>query len=76
MKNGGAPAQRETRRFEYRNYRSEMGRSTVIITCPYCGSETVAFLWSLAGSGKRCSGCGCVHHWNNHASVRYIKGEA
>ena len=37
------------------------GRRMVTITCPFCGSRTVAHLWSLAGSGKRCSGCRALH---------------
>jgi hypothetical protein len=36
---------------------STMGRTVVYITCPFCGTEVRAYLWSLAGSGKRCT-CG------------------
>jgi hypothetical protein len=39
---------------------SEFGRSYVFIMCPYCGEETKAFVWSLAGSGKKCP-CGALH---------------
>ena len=42
-------------------YVPAMGRSSVTITCPVCGTDVVAFVWSLAGSGKRCPGCQCVH---------------
>jgi hypothetical protein len=40
-----------------------MGRSSVDIKCPFCDSTTTAFLWSLAGGGKRCGGrnCGAMH---------------
>ena len=37
----------------------EMGRVRVEITCPFCGEPVLAFLWSLAGSGKRCP-CGAL----------------
>lgn len=29
------------------------------ITCPFCESDVVAYVWSLAGCGKKC-GCGAV----------------
>lgn len=25
--------------------------------CPFCGTEVVAYLWSLSGGGKCCPGC-------------------
>lgn len=42
---------------------SRMGKSTCIIICPFCKAETTAFVWSLAGSGKKCSNedCGAIH---------------
>lgn len=36
---------------------STMGRTIVYITCPFCRFEVTAYLWSLAGSGKKCR-CG------------------
>jgi hypothetical protein len=39
---------------------SAFGRSHCYITCPFCQAETKAFVWSLAGGGKRCS-CGALH---------------
>ena len=39
---------------------SRFGRSTVRIDCPFCGETTKAYLWSLAGSGKKCQ-CGAKH---------------
>jgi hypothetical protein len=50
---------------KYRNHKkyrgvSEFGKSTCIIECPYCGVETEAYVWSLAGCGKKCS-CGAMH---------------
>lgn len=51
----------ECERREYRgiNYRSAMGKSTVDIICPFCNSQTVAYIWSLSGGGKRCT-CGAL----------------
>lgn len=40
--------------------RAAMGRSTVIITCPFCRADIEAYVWSLAGGGKRCT-CGALH---------------
>lgn len=34
---------------------SEFGRSSVTIRCPFCGHLTRAYIWSLAGNGKRCN---------------------
>ena len=39
-------------------YRS-VGRILVEATCPFCQGTVQAYLWSLAGSGKKCS-CGAV----------------
>lgn len=41
----------------------EFGRSYLYITCPFCEEQTRAYIWSLAGSGKRCDGCGALHTW-------------
>lgn len=38
---------------------SEMGKSGVTLECPFCEAHVVAYYWSLAGSGKRCS-CGAI----------------
>lgn len=34
--------------------RRQFGRTTAWVECPFCGEETEAYVWSLAGSGKRC----------------------
>lgn len=52
----------ERRRHEQRPGRAAMGRSTVIITCPFCNADIEAYAWSLAGGGKRCT-CGVLHGW-------------
>ncbi len=36
-----------------------MGRILVSLRCPFCGAKVFAYLWSLAGSGKKCD-CGAV----------------
>lgn len=37
----------------------EFGRTRHLLTCPFCLASVLAYLWSRAGSGKRCS-CGAV----------------
>ena len=41
--------------------RPEMGRSNVDLLCPFCGEGFRAFIWSMAGGGKKCPGCGAMH---------------
>lgn len=36
------------------------GRATVYIVCPFCKVEVTAYIWSLAGGGKKCD-CGAIH---------------
>lgn len=36
---------------------SEMGRRRIEISCPFCFATFWAFVWSLAGGGKRCPNC-------------------
>jgi hypothetical protein len=52
----------ERRRHEQRPGRSAMGKSTVIVTCPFCHADIEAYAWSMAGRGKRCT-CGVLHGW-------------
>lgn len=39
----------------------ENGKSSIRIECPFCGASFIAYVWSLAGSGKKCKGCGALH---------------
>lgn len=45
------------------------GRSTYTLRCPFCQGRVVAYVWSLAGGGKRCpcgalfGGRGLAYHW-------------
>lgn len=65
----------EERPHERRPGRSAMGRTTAWITCPFCGEDVEAYLWSLAGSGKRCPGCGAVHYGFGCLSRRRVTGK-
>ena len=47
------------------------GRSTIWITCPFCGTETECFIWSLAGGGKRCE-CGAIHRYLGQTTTKTI----
>jgi hypothetical protein len=38
-------------------YSMKNGKSYIYIKCPFCNTKTRAYVWSLAGSGKRCDGC-------------------
>ena len=51
--------------------RPAFGRSYCYITCPFCGQDVKAFIWSLCGGGKRCP-CGALHCSNG---VTYKKKE-
>src|SRR5688572_26090181 len=53
----------EKRQWQLINTTTEMGRSRYEIMCPWCGYTFTAFLWSLAGSGKRCPYCKSLHKW-------------
>jgi len=32
-----------------------------LITCPFCETDVIAYVWSLAGGGKKCPTCGALH---------------
>tara|TARA_R110000851_G_scaffold108617_1_gene230063 strand:- start:37837 stop:38154 length:318 start_codon:yes stop_codon:yes gene_type:complete len=40
--------------------KSQHATSTAWKQCPCCGTETEVFIWSLAGGGKSCPGCGVM----------------
>jgi hypothetical protein len=42
------------------------GKSRIQIRCPFCGTRSWAFLWSLYGGGKRCE--------NNRCGAKFAKG--
>jgi hypothetical protein len=53
-------SEREVREHRRSAIRPAFGRSTLDIECPFCSTVTTAYLWSLAGGGKKC-GCGALH---------------
>lgn len=38
---------------------SRHGKSTMMVRCPFCESEIEVYIWSFAGSERRCS-CGAL----------------
>lgn len=46
------------------------GRTLASILCPFCGCTTEAYVWSLAGSGKRCRGCRAKHIYHPAITIR------
>ena len=71
MKLKKIPAQEaETKALSMRPGVSEFGRSTVFVTCPFCGRKTEAYVWSLAGSGKRCPNENCRAHLCYGVAIR------
>jgi len=63
----------EVREHTAHSYRSEHGKSTIIVICPWCGGEEIAYVWSLAGSGKCCSTCKDVIHYMSISAKRLPK---
>ena len=49
------------------------GRSSLEIKCPFCNWVVTAYLWSLAGGGKRCD-CGALH--TNYGQTYKLKEQA
>ena len=47
----------EQRQYSVSSQYSAFGRSYIYILCPFCNAEVKTYVWSLAGSGKRCP-CG------------------
>lgn len=41
--------------------RSEVGKRRIEIECPFCNATFWAYVWSLAGGGKKCPNCGAKH---------------
>ena len=41
-------------------FSSEFGRASIKFNCPFCFYPIVAYIWSFAGGGKRCSNCGAI----------------
>lgn len=60
----------EVRTFTVVGERSEFGRSSIDIVCPFCGSTVRAYVWSLAGSGKRCTTRSCRALFDGRGNAR------
>ena len=60
------------RKYEILNCKSEHGKSSIDIECPFCGEITEAFIWSMSGSGKRCHGykCDAIFFSSGNAELR------
>jgi len=50
-------------RRDYRayNYVAQFGRAHFTLECPFCFKRVTAYVWSLAGGGKKCPDCGAIH---------------
>lgn len=54
-------AKYETREYKSYGYCSEFGRSSCLVDCPFCDVRGLrVYVWSLAGSGKKCPHCGAL----------------
>lgn len=62
----------ERRDCEVRHSSSAVGRSTGSIVCPFCATLVEVYLWSLAGSGKRCE-CGALLTWGAAYKQREVE---
>lgn len=49
------------RQYDHGNYWNDPHTASILITCPFCQTDVRAYVWSLAGSGKKCPGCGAIH---------------
>ena len=58
---------KERRKFTMTWGESTVGRTIVYITCPYCGTVSRCYAWSVAGCGKRCQ-CGAKHIWSSQTT--------
>ena len=49
----------EVRPFTYKRKIEQHGRTRIWFDCPFCNGTVEAYLWSIAGGGKRCD-CGAL----------------
>lgn len=45
------------------------GRTSIDIKCPWCQSTFVAYVRSLAGSGKKCPNCSAHHFYRDNTAL-------
>ena len=67
------PGKCDVKRWTSRPYASRIGRSSIIIDCPFCRTDVETFVWSLAGGGKRCINQGCLAYFSNYGNAYRIK---
>lgn len=53
----------EKREYACSEKNPDWGRTTMSIECPFCGEWFEVYMWSFAGSGKRCPGCKAMHRY-------------
>lgn len=58
---------RRTIEKKYNGQSAANGKTTMILVCPFCGSEVEAYVWSLHGSGKKCP-CGVL--LTSHVAIK------
>lgn len=51
----------EKKQYDSFNYRADFGRASIQVVCPFCNTRVTAYVWSMAGGGKKCPGCGAMH---------------
>lgn len=57
----------ERREHQRTSTSSLMGKSFYYITCPFCEYVCKAYVWSVAGHGKRCPQCQAMHHHRGYS---------
>ena len=55
----GKPVRYEVREYGEGYQHSSHGRTTLDVQCPFCNAWMTVYVWSFAGSGKRCE-CGAL----------------
>jgi len=50
----------------------QVGRSYCYIRCPFCDLTVKAYVWSLAGGGKKCPRCGALHTYSGRSIKRSV----
>lgn len=60
----------EQRPWHTRFIMREFGKTRLHIDCPFCGGLVVAYLWSLAGGGKRCDCGAMIGHYGTAYKVK------
>lgn len=54
--------------------RSEHGKSRILIECPFCQTQSWAYLWSLCGGGKKCERKSCGAKFNSAGQAAPVVG--